>query len=154
MVREGEGLGLEMPGPVQSREAAVPGLPALETSRLWKDEWEIMGFTCREHPLAALRDDLQKSGVAFSTEIPKNDGRFIRLAGVIAAGRRINTEGGELMQFLTFDDETGVFEVVLFPNVYRKTRFLLDGPGPYIVEGRVENQYGALTVTASRLEVF
>ena len=59
---------------------------------------------------------------------------------------------GELMQFLTFDDEDGVFEVVLFPDVYRKSRFLLDGPGPYLVEGRVESQHGAIAVRAFRLE--
>ena len=58
------------------------------------------------------------------------------------------------MQFLTLDDEEGIFEVVLFPDVYRKVRFLLDGPGPYIVEGRVEDQYGAVTVHAWSLTPF
>ncbi len=151
-VCEGNGLGLKMPAPPLMKEERIPCLPKLDASRLWKDEWEIMGFTCREHPLAPYRERLKASGVKISTDIPRHAGRDIRLAGVIAAGRRIRTEKGQLMQFLTFDDEAGIFEAVLFPDVYQKARFLLNGPGPYLVEGRVENQYGAFTVTASRLE--
>jgi DNA polymerase III alpha subunit len=143
------GLGLESaPAP----EGDVPELPRLSESSMWRDEWEIMGFTSRTHPMVGLRSVLRKAGVAPSSAIPRRVRRPIRLAGVIAATRKTRTERGQLMQFLTLDDEQGVFEVVLFPDVYHKTRFLLDGPGPYLVEGRVEDQYGALTVNASRLE--
>jgi DNA polymerase III alpha subunit len=34
----------------------------------------------------------------------------------------VRTEKGELMQFLTFEDETGLVEAVAFPDAYRKRR--------------------------------
>jgi DNA-directed DNA polymerase III PolC len=160
-VQEG-GLGFEMPPAVKSRERPAPRLPALKKAQMWKDEWEIMGFTCGIHPMAACRDELRRKGVRMSTAIMDCLNQTIRLAGVIAAERRTRTERGALMQFLTFDDEAGVFEVVLFPDVYKKTRFLLDGPGPYVVEldgpgpyvveGRPESQHGAISIRAVLLE--
>ena len=55
------------------------------------------------------------------------------------------------MEFLTLDDEDGVFEVTVFPNAYRRLRGRISGLGPYIVTGRVEDQYGARTVSASEI---
>ena len=137
------------PGPAQG--LPDPALPKLPESRLWKDEWEIMGFTCREHPLAAYREQLGRAGADMSSRISEVAGRFIRLAGVIAASRRVRTRNGKLMRFLTLDDEHGVFEAVLFPETYKRTRFALDSPGPYLVDGRVDDQYGALAVRAERI---
>ncbi len=56
------------------------------------------------------------------------------------------------MQFVTLEDETGVFEVTLFPNIYSRVRRLLSDGGPYLVEGRVEEQYDSLSVNAWRFE--
>jgi DNA polymerase III alpha subunit len=59
------------------------------------------------------------------------------------------------MGFLTLSDEEGLFEVTLFPGVWRRSRRLLadDGAGPFVVEGTVEERYGAVSVTARGLEV-
>jgi len=51
------------------------------------------------------------------------------------------------MEFLTLDDEDGIFEVTVFPNAYRRLRGKVSGLDPYIVTGRAEDQYGARTVS-------
>jgi DNA polymerase III alpha subunit len=150
--RDQRGLGFAPPGPAPVRPIAVPDLPETDPKDRWKEEWRIMGFTCGDHPVRAFRDDLARAGALPSIAIPKSKGRPIRLGGIIAAQRRTRTDRGELMQFLTLDDEAGIFEVVLFPDVYRRTRFVLDGPGPYIVDGRPEDNYGAVAVNAWNLE--
>ena len=58
------------------------------------------------------------------------------------------------MQFLTLEDERGVFEVTLFPKFYQRIRRLLTDAGPYVVEGKVESQYDSISVTAHRVERF
>ena len=58
------------------------------------------------------------------------------------------------MQFLTLEDETAIFEVTLFPKLYKRVRRLLTDGGPYRVGGTVESQYDSLSVTASRVERF
>ena len=80
-------------------------------------------------------------------------GTDVRLAGIVAAGRTTHTKKGEQMAFLTLSDEDGLFEVTLFPDLYRKVRARVSeaGIGPFLVEGRVEDSCGAVSVTATAL---
>jgi len=58
-----------------------------------------------------------------------------------------------MMAFLTLSDEEGLVEATMFPDVYgRSRRILADGGlGPFVVEGVVESQYDALSITAQRV---
>lgn len=78
-------------------------------------------------------------------------GRHIRMTGIVAAHRRVRTKSGDAMYFLTLEDETGLFECTLFPAVYRRFGGVLVDSGPYVVEGRAEDQYGAVTLNAMRV---
>ncbi len=55
------------------------------------------------------------------------------------------------MEFLTLEDEKDVFEVTMFPGTYREFGPHIDGYGPYVVTGKVESQYGALSVNARKV---
>ena len=56
------------------------------------------------------------------------------------------------MEFITFEDESGIFEVTMFPAVYARYNRLLGRFGPYKISGVVESSYGATTVTANHIE--
>jgi DNA polymerase-3 subunit alpha len=73
------------------------------------------------------------------------------MAGIVAAERRVKTKRGEWMFFLTLEDEDGLFECTLFPPAWRRYNGILHGVGPYIVEGKAEDQYGAVTVNVEKL---
>jgi DNA-directed DNA polymerase III PolC len=75
-------------------------------------------------------------------------GRKATVLGVVSASRRIRTEAGEPMLFLTIEDATGLVETVVFPGVYRAVVDTLEERGPLVVTGRVEDHYGALTLVA------
>jgi hypothetical protein len=47
-----------------------------------------------------------------------------------------------------------VFDVTLFPKMYARVRRLLSDGGPYLVEGKVEDQYDSISLTAHHLERF
>jgi DNA polymerase-3 subunit alpha/error-prone DNA polymerase len=51
------------------------------------------------------------------------------------------------MEFVSFEDETAIYEAVLFPEAYRKFRHLLFEEGPLWVEGLLERDRGATTLT-------
>jgi error-prone DNA polymerase len=55
------------------------------------------------------------------------------------------------MEFLTLEDEHGLFEAVLFPQVFRRCRSLIGTLGPYEVAGKVEERYGAVAITAESI---
>lgn len=86
-----------------------------------------------------------------SNDLPARRGRRVRMAGIVAAERRVKTKRGDWMFFLTLEDEDGLFECTLFPPVFRRYGALLRGIGPYIVEGKADEQYGAVTLNVEKL---
>ena len=56
------------------------------------------------------------------------------------------------MEFATFDDGTGLIETVLFPKVYRDRGHVLFDQGPFLFRGKVEQEFGARTVTITQLD--
>lgn len=47
-------------------------------------------------------------------------GRHLRFWALVVADKEVATEKGERMQFVTFEDETGLCEAVAFPPVLRR----------------------------------
>jgi DNA polymerase III alpha subunit len=47
-------------------------------------------------------------------------GRNLRFWALVVADKEVATEKGERMQFVTFEDETGLCEAVAFPDAIRK----------------------------------
>ena len=56
------------------------------------------------------------------------------------------------MEFITFEDETDVFECVMFPKTYKKYGDLLNWEKLFLVYGKVEKTFDVCTLTISRLE--
>ena len=63
------------------------------------------------------------------------------------------TKTGDLMRFGTFSDEYGLFEVNIFPDVLRELEDSLDLYGPYIISGKVTEQYGCYSIAARSIEL-
>jgi DNA polymerase III alpha subunit len=132
-----------------ARPAAPPRFtleddPAEEKLR---HEMKVLELSVGRHPIEFIRPQLRANGVADSRDVPRRLGKRIRLAGILAALRETPTSRGA-MEFLTLEDEWGIFEVMLFPEVYRACRRIIEDAGPYLVEGTVEAQYDVLTVNA------
>lgn len=58
-----------------------------------------------------------------------------------------------MMQFLSCEDLTGTYEAVLFPETYREYGRLIRSRGPYIITGRVEDDFGHTPVTVEKLSM-
>lgn len=56
------------------------------------------------------------------------------------------------MEFLTFEDETGLVEAVFFPKTYRRFCAILDRTRPFMLYGKVEEDFGAVTLTVARVD--
>jgi len=72
----------------------------------------------------------------------------VRLLGIMATSLIAETARSEPMEFLTMEDQHGLFEVVLFPQVFRRCRAYIGTLGPYEVVGKVESRYDVTAVTA------
>jgi hypothetical protein len=110
-------------------------------------QWQTLGFVL-DVPLMALYRPLVPPGVADSRALAQPPGTTLTLAGLFAASRLHSTSRGKTMQFLTLADEWGLIEATLFPDISP----LLPHPalGPYLITGRLEDHFGARTITATQ----
>lgn len=130
----------------------IPRLPDIPDREKRRWEFEVLGMSPGMHLMEFLREGRDLSRTIASARLPGLAGRLVRVAGVLDALRVTGSAAGGSMEFLTLEDEAGVFEVTVFPEAYRRFAALVRGPGPYIVTGRVEDHLGAISVTADRID--
>jgi DNA polymerase III alpha subunit len=97
-------------------------------------ELELMGLTLEVHPAALAR--LRKSGGPNRAEEVQVPGRFLRFWALVVADKQVPTSKGDTMQFVTFEDETGLAEAVVFPPVYGRRRRPYQVGDVVLVQGR------------------
>ena len=102
------------------------------------------------HPL--LDGALRRQNIVKARDLARFVGRRIRIAGLLITGKVLHTRHGDPMEFLTFEDDTGLVETVCFPEVYRRFCAVLDKSRPFILTGKVEEDFGAVTLTVSHVQ--
>jgi len=138
-------------GAAALEEAAATELPEYPLEKILACEDEALEMTPTAHPMTPWREKAAERGALEARRMKSLRGRVATLAGFLVTRRRAPTKNGDMMEFATFEDETDIFEVTLFPEAYRRFGALLCSPGPFLIKGRVEDQYGAATLRAGRL---
>jgi DNA polymerase III alpha subunit len=131
---------------------AVPVLKEYDGERRRREEHAAMGFVTDAHPMQLYADQLGRFRLCPSTELHRHVGRHVLVAGMLTTAKPVHTLKDEPMEFATFDDGYGLIETVLFPDVYRERGHVLFDQGPFIFRGKVEAEFGAVTVTVTQLE--
>jgi DNA polymerase-3 subunit alpha/error-prone DNA polymerase len=120
---------------------------------LW-EEYRAMGFLRNVHPLALWKDDVVAVKYRVKAyRIGENVGRFVKMVGWPVTQKEVWTKDGLTMSFLTFEDETAIYETVIFPQIYEKYNRLLFDQRPLLVYGRVMDDEGAMSLEVSKIEV-
>jgi len=108
---------------------------------------ELLGYMCSCHPLThwlALRP-----GVKFTrgSDLAAHSGRRVRTVGWLVTAKLVYTKHGDPMEFVSFEDTGAIYEAVFFPEAFRKFAHMLDGSRPYMLIGKVEEDYGAVSLS-------
>jgi error-prone DNA polymerase len=119
-------------------------------------EWELLvadyaatGLSLREHPIAVIRRDLDD--VVSSADLATlPNGTSVALPGLCIARQRPASANG--IVFLLLEDEQGLVNLVLFPDVYERNRLLARTEPLLLVEGTLERRERNLNVIVERLE--
>jgi error-prone DNA polymerase len=108
------------------------------------------GLTIGKHPMAYRREDLGRQRI-FSAEELRNcrDGEVVRTAGCVIARQRPGTAKGFI--FLSMEDETGISNVIVTPDLYERERLVVTRSKFILAEGPLQNQDGVIHVKALRL---
>ncbi|HLG58711.1 MAG TPA: error-prone DNA polymerase [Vicinamibacterales bacterium] len=136
------------PGP----ESRVPSpLAPMDTSERLQADYAGMGLTIGPHPMALRRGELALRGVLRASDLPRaRDGRRVRVAGMVITRQRPGTAKGFV--FLTLEDETGISNVIIRPDLFDRERLIVIRHPFLIVDGVLQHQDGVLSIRAERVE--
>ncbi|MCG6948455.1 MAG: error-prone DNA polymerase [Acidobacteria bacterium] len=108
-------------------------------------------LTTGPHLMAYVRQELDRRGVVPVAELEKHgDGESVRVAGAVIVRQRPGTAKGFV--FLTMEDETGMMQTIIRPDLFREQRAFIVSTPVLLVEGTLQKQDGTISVRARRFE--
>jgi error-prone DNA polymerase len=108
------------------------------------------GFTTDRHPMFYRRLELRRQGIRSAEELKDCRNReFVRVAGCVIARQRPGTAKGLI--FISMEDETGIANVIVTPDLYDKDRLVVTQSKFLVVEGPVQKQDNVIHVKAMRV---
>src|ERR1051325_8905862 len=109
------------------------------------------GLTIGKHPVAYHRGELNKLKALRAIDIRRlRNGTFVRVAGWVIVRQRPGTAKG--FMFLSLEDETGVSNIIVTPQLFEKYRHELVGHPFLLIEGALQNQDNVISVKASHVQ--
>src|SRR5262249_58458728 len=109
------------------------------------------GLTTGPHPMSYCRAALTEQNVKRACDLAHlPDGQYTRVAGCVIARQRPGTAKGFV--FLSLEDETGISNVIVNPDLYEKFRKVINREKFLCVEGVLQNQDNLISIRASRVE--
>jgi error-prone DNA polymerase len=127
-----------------------PLTPMTPIERVHAD-YDGTSLTIGPHPMALCRGELALRGVQRATDLPRGrSGRRVRVAGAVITRQRPGTAKGFV--FLTLEDETGIANVIVQPDLFSDARATIVGAPYLLVEGILQIQEGVTSVKAERMQ--
>jgi len=109
------------------------------------------GLTIGKHPVAYHRQKLNRLKALRAIDIRElRDGNFVRVAGWVIVRQRPGTAKGFV--FLTLEDETGVSNIIVTPQLFDRYRQELVSHPFLLIEGLLQNQDNVVSVKASHIK--
>jgi error-prone DNA polymerase len=126
-------------------------LRQMTTEERLSADYSGTGLTVGKHPLHYRRKELHAMKVLTSSELRNyKDGEYVRAAGCVIARQRPGTAKGFI--FLSMEDETGIANVIITPDLYERERVVVTRSKFVLVEGALQNQDGVVHVKAKRIQ--
>jgi error-prone DNA polymerase len=146
-------LAIRPTGPLFANpQSLIPNpLPRMtETDRLNSD-FRRTHLTIGKHPMAFHREKMNALGVTPASQLKfVRNGRMVRIAGCIICRQRPGTAKGLL--FLSIEDETGVSNAVVMPDVFDRERKTILNNSYLVIDGEMQNVDNVYTVRAAHFE--
>ena len=114
-------------------------------------DYEGTSLTIGRHPMHYLREKMNALGVTPAADLPGiRNGGLVRVAGCVVVRQRPGTAKGIL--FISLEDETGIFNAVVLPEVFDAYRLTILTEQWLLIEGKIQNVEGVIHVLAKRFE--
>ncbi len=129
--------------PLLPRDEATPAalrLPAPGKAESVVEDYRSTGLSLRGHPLGFLRAGLAADAVTCAQASVTPDGTFVAVSGLVLIRQRPGSANGVV--FATIEDESGIMNVVIWPDVSAAYRAALLGSRLLRAEGHIQRWQG------------
>jgi error-prone DNA polymerase len=108
------------------------------------------GMTVGPHPMSYCRAEMSRQRVLRAIDLPNHrNGKPVRVAGCVIVRQRPGTAHGFV--FLSLEDETGIANVIIMPDLFERNRLLLISEQFLLIEGTLQNVDNVTSVKATRV---
>ena len=136
--------------PLEEKDGPSPLARMNTEERLWAD-YRGTGMTIGRHPMAWRRAEMNARGVTPANQLAAvPDGRVVRIAGSVIVRQRPGTAKGFV--FLSMEDETGIMNAIITPQMFDRYKFPVLGEPFLLIEGVLQNLDGVISVKAGHIE--
>jgi len=135
----------------EGAETARTQLPAMPLSEEVVADYQTTRLSLKAHPMSFLRASLAERGFVRASDLRSRKFRsMVHVAGVVLIRQRPGSAKG--VCFITLEDETGVINLVVWPDLKEKQRRVVMGSRLMEVRGRVEYDDEVIHVIAHHME--
>jgi error-prone DNA polymerase len=134
----------------QGEALTVSPLGRMTTDERLAADFAGTGLTTGPHPMSYHREMLRSRGYLSADDLTRCDGnRIVCIAGCVIARQRPGTAKGFV--FLSLEDETGIANVIITPDLFERERVLITHNRFLSITGPLQNQDGVIHVKAQRI---
>ena len=134
-----------------------PRLPPEEERQRLRNQYRVLGFLCNRHPISLFGAErlryraLTAKELLHQPPLAVRARHKLRFIGWLITGKLVSTKEGQPMEFLSFEDETGLVECTLFSKEYARYCHLLGSGGPFLLAGYLDEDFGVRTFSIEQL---
>ncbi|MFM8620005.1 MAG: error-prone DNA polymerase [Opitutaceae bacterium] len=147
--KDGEELFRAAPAAEEIASSAKSPLAPMSLTERVRADFEGIGVTTGPHPMALVRAQLPDVWRATDLTLAE-DGARLTVAGAVICRQRPGTAKGFL--FVSLEDETGIANVVVTPQLFEERRLVITQEPALRVTGRLQNRHGVIHVKAEVIE--
>ncbi|MBN2030433.1 DNA polymerase III subunit alpha [bacterium] len=130
----------------------IPSLGHYDLKTMLLHEVEILGFPLSIHPLELYRDAWETLDILPAREMENHIGKRVNMIGWWVTNKMVYTKQEKPMAFISFEDTTGLYETIFFPNTYRKYCSRFTPVRPYLLRGLIEDDLGAVSLHVEEMQ--
>jgi len=139
-------------GPEYEIDESVLSADEFEKPALLRHEKEMLGQYVTDHPLLAVREQLDaQTDIEISELASLGDGDVVTVGGIVTALARRYTKKGEAYLIFRLEDLAGGIQVIVFPSLYERIQELVAVDAVILVRGRVDLRGRELQLVASEV---
>ncbi len=132
--------------------AALPEPPPYDARTVLDQELETLGMLVSFHPLVLYRSQIARLKPVRACDMLRWVGRHITMIGWWVTGKTVQDKNGRPMEFISFEDTTGIYDATFFPGAYARFCRKMVRHRPYLLKGKVEEEFGVPTLTVDWID--